>query len=84
MLKIVKRDFPDIFIAEIKFWPIVQFINFYFLPLSWQLFFNAAVSLLWNTYFCWKTYKPDQEPQEVTQNDAVKSNPADVEAPSKP
>lgn len=72
MVKLVERDFRDIFIAELKVWPAIQFANFYFIPLKYQLGFNSIFALGWNTYFCAKTYAPDKVPE------------ADIAAPSKP
>lgn len=89
IMKIIKRDFRDIIIADIKVWPAVQFVNFYFVPLSYQLGFNSIFALAWNTYFCAKTYAADKEKQTAggdnqiadAEKQAGVEEKADVEAP---
>lgn len=34
-------------------WPVVQYINFTFLPLQYRLFFANIVSIGWNSYLSW-------------------------------
>lgn len=90
IMKIIKRDFRDIIIADIKVWPAVQFVNFYFIPLSYQLGFNSVFALAWNTYFCAKTYAADKvketadgenQDSEGNKQAGVEEKAADVEAP---
>lgn len=81
---LIKRDFRDLIIAEIKVWPAVQFVNFYFIPLSYQLGFNSVFALAWNTYFCAKTYRADKKAGAGTDEEnpaGAEEKPADVEAP---
>lgn len=54
--EMIDRELAGILIADIKLWPVVQFVNFYFMPLHLQVAFNSAVAVVWNTYFSMKTY----------------------------
>jgi len=50
----LKKDYFDVLIANYKFWPFVQLINFYYVPLNYRLPVVAVAALFWNTYFTWK------------------------------
>lgn len=39
------------------FWPFVQVINFYFIPLAYRVIFGSSAALVWNTLFSYKFYK---------------------------
>lgn len=56
--KSFRDKYPDILIANYKLWPAVQLINFYFVPLHFQVLYAQMVALFWNTYICFKT-RPD-------------------------
>lgn len=45
-----KERIFDILIDNAKFWPFVNFINFYFLPYSLRIYFAQFMSLVWNVY----------------------------------
>lgn len=55
---IIKKEldckYKNILITGYCVWPFVQFVNFYAVPLKYQVFFIQTIALFWNTYFCWK------------------------------
>lgn len=63
----LKRDFPDILVANYKIWPAVQLLNFYFVPLNYQVLLVQIVAVAWNTYISFKTNAPSVE--------AIEDNP---------
>ncbi|CAG9860757.1 unnamed protein product [Phyllotreta striolata] len=51
----IKDKYFDIMITNYQVWPLVQFINFKFMPLQYQVLMNQSVGLFWNSYLSWKT-----------------------------
>ncbi|KAI5159742.1 protein Mpv17 [Nematocida ausubeli] len=49
-IKKVLRDYFRILFDSYKIWPILQMINFLFVPLEMRVVFISMASLLWNTY----------------------------------
>lgn len=39
-----------------SFWPFVQVINFYFIPLTYRVLFGSSAALAWNTIFSYRLY----------------------------
>ncbi|RIA87909.1 putative integral membrane protein, Mpv17/PMP22 family [Glomus cerebriforme] len=50
----IKEKFDEAYIPALKMnytiWPLVQFVNFRFLPLKYRVPFVSAVGVLWNSY----------------------------------
>ncbi|CAB4431147.1 hypothetical protein RhiirA5_393635 [Rhizophagus irregularis] len=50
----IKEKFDETYISALKMnytiWPIVQFVNFRFLPLKYRVPFVSSVGVLWNAY----------------------------------
>uniref|UniRef100_A0A7E4VSH1 Mitochondrial inner membrane protein Mpv17 n=1 Tax=Panagrellus redivivus TaxID=6233 RepID=A0A7E4VSH1_PANRE len=49
------RDYTDIMTNFYKLWPVVQLINYSFVPLNYRVVFIQAVALLWNVYLSFAT-----------------------------
>lgn len=55
LLKAVKSEekkFPDSMIISHKLWPSVQAVNFYCVPLKYQVAFNCMSATAWNFLEC--------------------------------
>lgn len=44
------RDYFRILFDSYKIWPVVQMVNFLFVPLEMRVMFISMASLIWNTY----------------------------------
>lgn len=48
--EIFKEKFLVIYAYDCSFWPLAQFINFYFVPAVYRLLYVNIISVLWNSF----------------------------------
>ncbi|XP_057652712.1 mpv17-like protein [Diorhabda carinulata] len=53
----IKDKYKDIMKTNYKIWPFVQFVNFNYVPIAYQVLVTQSVAVLWNTYLTWKTVR---------------------------
>ncbi|KAG0178120.1 hypothetical protein DFQ29_003936 [Apophysomyces sp. BC1021] len=61
----VQEKFHDAFVPALitnyKIWPLVQFINFKFMPIQYRVPFVSSLGILWNVYLSWINNASKQE-----------------------
>jgi len=59
-LQDVRRELDESYLNLLKlnytFWPFVQVINFYFIPLTYRVLFGSSAALIWSTLFSYGLY----------------------------
>lgn len=50
------RNYMGLLRLNYTFWPIVQLMNFYFIPLTYRVLFGSTAALIWNTLFSYRLY----------------------------
>ncbi|KAI1724375.1 mpv17 / PMP22 family domain-containing protein [Ditylenchus destructor] len=48
-------DYWDIYKRSIQYWPCMQLINFYVIPLQFRVIFTQVAALIWNVFLSHKT-----------------------------
>ncbi|KAI9201985.1 Mpv17/PMP22 family protein [Polychytrium aggregatum] len=54
----LKETYPSALVNNYKLWPAVQCINFYLIPVNYQLLFVNTVALGWNSYLSYASAQP--------------------------
>jgi len=49
----MKEVLPTVYVADCIYWPLLQAINFRFVPARYRVTYNASVTLLWNVFLCY-------------------------------
>lgn len=52
----LQRSYFKLLKLNYTFWPFVQMVNFYFIPLAYRVIFGSSAALIWNTLFSHKLY----------------------------
>lgn len=52
----LNRSYFNLLKMNYTFWPFVQVLNFYFIPLAYRVVFGSSAALIWNTMFSYKLY----------------------------
>ncbi|KAL1460049.1 hypothetical protein WDU94_011989 [Cyamophila willieti] len=50
----LRASYVDIILTGYQIWPLVQVVNFYFIPTQYRVLLVQAVAVVWNTYLSWK------------------------------
>ncbi|KAJ1888918.1 hypothetical protein LPJ66_008320 [Kickxella alabastrina] len=61
-----RTQYMDILLVSYALWPAAQLINFSAIPLAYRVPFGSTVSLFWNTYLGWSSWKAKQSQKPHT------------------
>lgn len=57
----LNRSYFNLLKLNYTFWPFVQVINFYFIPLTYRVLFGSSAALIWNTMFSYGLYSKGKQ-----------------------
>lgn len=67
-LEQVRKELDENYFSLLKlnygFWPFVQLMNFWFIPLTYRVIFGSSASLIWNTIFSYSLYRKENLEQD--------------------
>uniref|UniRef100_A0A8D8V2B5 Mitochondrial inner membrane protein Mpv17 n=1 Tax=Cacopsylla melanoneura TaxID=428564 RepID=A0A8D8V2B5_9HEMI len=64
----VRASYVDIILTGYQIWPLVQVVNFYFVPIQYRVLLVQAVAVVWNTYLSWKLNSIQSNSSSLTQD----------------
>lgn len=71
----VKKELNNSYMNLLKlnytFWPFVQVINFYFIPLTYRVLFGSSAALAWNTLFSYRLYSKKVDTTQLSRIENV-------------
>mmetsp|Transcript_42581 Transcript_42581/g.107448 ORF Transcript_42581/g.107448 Transcript_42581/m.107448 type:complete len:235 (-) Transcript_42581:176-880(-) len=75
----MKEEYISTYLMDCRLWPVVQALNFYFVPLHWQALVVHSVSIGWNAYLSMVRHR--EVPSEVVAAKTTKASKASLETP---
>ncbi|KAG0425282.1 hypothetical protein HPB47_027537 [Ixodes persulcatus] len=65
--KTIWADYVSVLKTGYMFWPVVQLINYGWVPCHFRLIYFSSLGVVWNTYLSWKVNR-SKHPVEVLKN----------------
>lgn len=62
VLKEIERSYVNLLVLGYSFWPFVQVVNFYFIPVAYRVIWIGGAALAYNTIF---SYRLNSDKEEV-------------------
>lgn len=62
----LKNYYCEVLLTNYKVWPMVQFVNFFFVPVNFQVLLVQTVAIFWNSYLSFKSHKKYKESEDST------------------